>query len=170
MLASHLEKRFRNRKSNFAMDTEIQNFIDLECPTVECQLTFVTQQDIKTYVINFPYKKTTSEDMIPDIVLKNPNSKSIVYLVNLFNTCLRFNYFTQTWLNSIKQANQKTLQADTDPLASYIRYQHYLKRFFTPESLIIYETRHSFRNTSLDFDITPTTKNYRIHRIPESKW
>jgi hypothetical protein len=101
MLASHLENQFQHQKAISTIDTEVHNTIDLEYTTVQDQLKFTNPKEIKNYIRNLPHRKTPGEDMIPNIVLKNFNSKAIVYLVNIFNCCLRQNYFSKSWKKAI---------------------------------------------------------------------
>jgi hypothetical protein len=91
MLASHLENKFQHSKTISPIDTEVHNTIHLEFATVQNQLNYATPKETKIYNRNIRQGKTPREDMITNIVLKN--SKAIVYLVNIFNCCLRHNYF-----------------------------------------------------------------------------
>jgi hypothetical protein len=87
MLASHLENRFQHQTAISTIDAEVRNTIDLEYITVQDQLKFTTPKEINNYIWNLPHRKSPDEDMIPNIVLKNLNSKAIVYLAKIINSC-----------------------------------------------------------------------------------
>jgi hypothetical protein len=93
MLALHLENRFQQQKAISTIDTEVCNTIDLEYTTVQDQLKFTTPKEINKYIRNLPHRKTPGEVMIPNIFLKNFNSKAAVYLVNIFYGFLRLYNF-----------------------------------------------------------------------------
>jgi hypothetical protein len=102
MLASHLENRFQHHKAISTIGTEVRNTIDLEYTTVQVQLKFTTPKEIKNCIRNLPHRKSPGEeDMIPNIVLKNLNIKATLHLVNIFNGCLRLNYFPKSRKNGI---------------------------------------------------------------------
>jgi hypothetical protein len=98
---SHLENRFQQSKAISPIETEVHNTIELEFATVQNQLNYATPKEIKKHIRNIPQRKTPGEDMIPNIVLKYLNSKTIVHLFNIFNCCLRYNYFPKSLKNAI---------------------------------------------------------------------
>ena len=104
-------------------------------------------KEIKNYIENLPHRKTPGEDMIPNIVLKNLNSKAIVYLFNVFNGCLRLNYFPKSWKNAIVITLQKSGKPKNSLLNS-------ISKLFEKVLHTLYKTLHSFHNTSLDLDNT----------------
>ena len=72
------------------IDEEVQNSLNLEYATVQPSLNFTTPTQIKDYIKPLPHRKTPGEDMIPNIVLQNLSTKAIVYLVIIYNACLRY--------------------------------------------------------------------------------
>ena len=119
MLASHLEGSFKNQQPNQAIYEQVHHILNLECPTVQPSLKFKTPIEIKNYIKYLPYRKTPGEGMIPNIALKNLNTKAIVYLFTIFNACLRQVLFpshgkTQSLEHFTKPVNRKTFQAAID--------------------------------------------------------
>jgi hypothetical protein len=178
MLASHLENRFQHSKAISPIDTKVHNTIDLEFATVHNQLNYTTPKEIKNYIRNIPHRKTPGDDMISNIVLKNLNSNAIAYLVNIFNFCLRHNYFPKSWENAIvetiyksgKPKNAPSSYQPTSLLNSisklFDKVLHTRITQFTQDTSLWVHKTHS--TTSVWVQTTPlhntsTTGSHRVH-------
>ena len=81
-----------------ATHNKINNFIHnkLSTPT-DKTLTHCTPLEVKGYITTLKKRKAPGIDNIKNQMLIHLPTKAIVFITNIFNACIRFNYFPKAW-------------------------------------------------------------------------
>lgn len=83
------------------------------------QIKLIKPCEIVSILKNLKTAKAPGNDQIPNIILKNLPSKIIVYLVFIFNACLKTSYFPSQW----KIANVISIPKATKDLSNPYNYR-----------------------------------------------
>lgn len=106
-------RNMSNPRTTERINNKYQNLIEGHYEIEQNQLT--NPHEIKKIIAKMrPYKAAGEDEIIPKI-LKNLENKAIVQLNYIFNSCIRKQYFPESWKNSIIRAIKKPGKDPTKP-------------------------------------------------------
>lgn len=99
IFATHLQKIFTPSLANIPAHhlQHITSYIESNMPIPNDLADPTTPTEIATVIKTLPVKKAPGHDLIPNVLLKNLPRRSLFFLANIFNTCLRKGYFPKSW-------------------------------------------------------------------------
>lgn len=103
--------------------SEVDNFLTLHTALLPPDnLTMTTPREIKEILRSIRPSKSPGEDTINGRLIKNLPRKAIVFITYLFNTCLKYSYFSKHWKTAkvipiIKQGKDKSELSSYRPIS-----------------------------------------------------
>lgn len=81
----------------------------------ESDIKYSSPQEIKYFIHSLKNRKSPGNDNVPNLLLKKLPKKGLIYLLLIFNACIKFKYFPEIWKHTKICAIPKPNKAHTNP-------------------------------------------------------
>ena len=174
VLATSLQKQFTPHHTPINHDlvdevsSEVSHYLNIQ-PTLNIKHT--SPDEVQNIIIKLDPKKASGYDFISNKALKNLSLITIVLITNIFNACIRHNYFPTSWKRAIiilfKKPGKSPLQPSSyRPISLLPTLAKVFERVILIRLLDFTETNHIINMNQYGFKKGHST-THQVHRIIE---